>query len=210
MLTLAPLNILALFGAMALLAALPSISVLAVTSRAATSGFAAGAAVSLGVVLGDIVFILVTVLGLAILVDALGPWFILVRLLGGGWLIWLGLSLWRAAGKENEPAASRHTSHTSGFITGLLLTLGDQKAIFFYLGFLPAFLDMSVMTALDIALVALAAAVSVGGVKLVYAWVAARAGQVVTTARHTLILGRLAASVLVAAGLVVMAGIEVT
>lgn len=205
--TLTFTSALALFGAMALLAALPSISVLAVTSRAVTSGFAAGAAVSLGVVVGDIAFILVAVLGLAVLVEALGPWFVLVRLLGGLYLIWLGLNLWRATGKEDEVRASR-PSPASSFITGLLITLGDQKAIFFYLGFFPAFLDLSLMTALDIALVALIAAVSVGGVKLMYAWMAARAGHMVT-ARHALVLGRVGGMVLVAAGLAVLVGIEV-
>jgi len=50
---------------MALLAALPSASVALVITRSATLGVANGIAVSAGIVLGDLIFILLAIFGLS-------------------------------------------------------------------------------------------------------------------------------------------------
>jgi len=60
----------------------------------------------------------------------------------------------------------------SSFMTGLPITPGEQKAILFYLGFFPAFMDLKALTVPDALIVIAIAAVAVGGVKLGYAWVA--------------------------------------
>jgi len=51
-------NWIALFGAIAVLAAVPSMSVLTVAARSVSAGFAHGAAAAMGVVVGDVLFIL--------------------------------------------------------------------------------------------------------------------------------------------------------
>ncbi len=208
--SLDPNKIAALFGALALLAALPSVSVLAVTAKSASSGFIYGAFTALGIVVGDLIFILLAVFGLALLVETLGSLFFLINYAGGAYLIWLGLSLWRSNARSSttfnatstEPAANPEASRLTSLITGLLITLGDQKAIFFYLGFLPAFLDLATLTSIDIGIVVLVTFFAVGGVKLGYAYAAAQAG---------LLLGRSIGAVLnaVAAGIMVVAGIVI-
>ncbi|HRQ05881.1 MAG TPA: LysE family transporter, partial [Nitrosomonas halophila] len=65
-------SILALFVAMSVLAAVPSVSVLAVSAKSASFGFVHGACTVAGIVLGDIFFILFVVFGLALLVEAMG------------------------------------------------------------------------------------------------------------------------------------------
>lgn len=85
----------ALAGVMLVAAAIPSVSVLAVSARSAAHGIAHGLAVSLGIVLGDVLFILVAIYGLALLAAALGEHFAWIHYLGGIYLIWLGLGLWR-------------------------------------------------------------------------------------------------------------------
>ncbi|KAA3629937.1 MAG: LysE family translocator [Proteobacteria bacterium] len=173
-------TVLALAGAMAVLAAIPSVSVLAVIARASGSGFVHGAMTSLGIVVGDIVFILVAILGLSFLAEAMGPAFSVVKYAGAAYLAWLGVMLWRAGAR---PAAARgsgeNVTKASSFITGLLVTLGDQKAIFFYLGFFPAFLDLSRITIGETGIVIVVASLAVGGVKLVYAALADRARALV-------------------------------
>ena len=51
-------SIVALFSAMVVLAFIPSVSVLAVSTRSATSGFIHGVFTTLGIVVGDIIFII--------------------------------------------------------------------------------------------------------------------------------------------------------
>lgn len=75
-------TILALISVMAVLAAVPSASVLAVTAKSASSGFWQGALTAVGIILGDVIFILLAVFGLALLVDAMGAAFILVKYAG--------------------------------------------------------------------------------------------------------------------------------
>ena len=60
-------RLISLFFAMVLLAALPSTSVLTVVARSLSAGFWHGSVTALGIVAGDIVFILFAVYGLAVL-----------------------------------------------------------------------------------------------------------------------------------------------
>ena len=170
------LDVLTLFGAMAILAGIPSVSVLAVSTRAAAHGFLHGAAVTLGIVVADALFIALATLGLAALADAMGDAFIVIKVLGGVYMIVLGIVLWRSRPRSETRANPENASHLASFLSGLALTLGDQKAIFFYLGFLPAFVDLATVSALDIVVIILVATLAVGGVKLIYAYAAAKAG----------------------------------
>jgi len=168
----------ALFGAMALLAAVPSVSVLIVSARAASAGFGHGALAAAGIVAADILFILLALFGLALLAEVLGDAVIWLRYAAALWLAWLAFGLLRA-GAAPGPEAPPRPTRLSSFMAGFLLTLGDQKAILFYLGFFPAFLDLAAMTAADAIAIVLIAIVAVGGVKLAWAFAAARTGGIV-------------------------------
>lgn len=190
---------LTLFAAMSLLAAIPSLSVLAVTARAASAGFRQGAWVVLGIIVGDTVFIVLAIVGLQWLAAMLGDAFVWMRFLGGAFLLWLGFRLWRAEAVTEARTAGGVRVSTSSFMSGLLLTLGDQKAILFYLGFFPAFIDLAAMTPTDVLAVVIIAAAAVGSVKLAYAGVASRAGAL-TGPRLGRTLNRAAGGVLLAVG----------
>ena len=56
------------------------------------------------------------------------------------------------------------------FLSGLFLTLGDVKAIFFYASLFPIFIEISALRLADILLIVLVTIVSVGSVKLAYAF----------------------------------------
>ncbi|HDZ08830.1 LysE family translocator [Pseudohongiella sp.] len=210
--SLTPASLIALFSAMLVLSALPSISVLAVTSRALSGGFRHGAAVSAGVVTGDIIFILIVLFGLGLLLASAGSWVDYLKYAAAAYLLWMAVALWRSrnvTGAAGDTALHlRPTSLTSSFFSGLLLTLGDQKAVFFYLGFFPAFVDLSVLTVPDILLIVLITVITVGGVKLCYAWLVSRAGQTLALSSRarqlTRALNVLAALILVLAAAMVI------
>lgn len=199
--TLTPASLLSLLVALGLLAALPSVSVLAVSARAASHGFWRGVATAAGIVAGDLVFILLAVFGLVLLVEAMGPAFWLIQWAAPGYLFWLAWSLWRQVRTEAiDEGSAVPSGGWSAFFSGLLITLGDQKAILFYLGFLPAFMDLSALTWLDVGAIAVITLVSVGGVKVAYAWSANRAARW-AGGRAGQWLNRLAALMLGASGL---------
>lgn len=196
-------SMIALFGVMFVLAAIPSSSVLIVVSRSAASGFIHGVAVAFGIVAGDIFFILIAILGLSFLADAMGDLFVLVRYLGGAYLLWMGVSLWRSGSEVTKVDDIVDVSMLASFMSGLLLTLADQKAILFYLGFFPAFVNLSSLTMIDIGVIILITFVAVGGVKIVYAYMANRAVSLFSSrARYSLNI--IAGCLMVAVGLFVI------
>ena len=74
------------------------------------------------------------------------PWgegFVLVQTASGSFVIGMGENLWQAPLSGGDGVNVIKCSEFSSFLTGLLLTLGDQKALLFYLTFLPVFLDTS-------------------------------------------------------------------
>ena len=192
--TLTFLSILSLAAMLLALAALPSASVALVVSRAASAGLRQGAWVALGIVAGDLLFVGLALLGLLALADLLGETFLWIKLLGGAYLIILGSRPMRPSMRDSqhpplhphkpvEHAASQTadtpTTHPTApasavvsFGAGLLLTLGDIKAILFYASLFPAFVDVPALTGADMAVIALLTVVTVGGVKLGYAWLA--------------------------------------
>jgi threonine/homoserine/homoserine lactone efflux protein len=190
----------ALFCTMIMLASIPGVSVLTVSARAATFGFIHGAFTTLGIVIGDITFIILAIWGLAFLAETTGSFFVFIQYLGAVYLVVLGVGLWRSPGCTMNSEASRKSSLFSSFLTGLLITLADQKAVVFYLGFLPAFLDLSQVSYQDASIVLITAAAAVGSVKLGYAILAGRA-RILMSASLTQSLNRSAGAILITVGL---------
>lgn len=168
---------LALFGSMVILALLPGPGILAVVARTLASGLRHGASTVAGVVAGDFVFITLALLGLAALSELTGGFFAVVKYLGAAYLIWLGISvaLGKNAGTPVRPI--REASHLASFAAGLLTTLGNPKAILFYLSFFPAFMDLSTVSVLDATIIFAIATMAVGGVMYGYAYAAHRASR---------------------------------
>lgn len=170
-----PATTAAMFSVMLALALVPGVSVLTVSARTAAYGFVHGVSTTVGIVAGDIVFILIAIFGLSLLADATGDMFVVVKLLGGVILAWMAFSLWKTRAATDTISEHGGTSLFSSFITGLLITLADQKAILFYLGLLPAFIDLSMIGPGETAIIIVTASLAVGGAKLAYAGLANRA-----------------------------------
>jgi threonine/homoserine/homoserine lactone efflux protein len=193
-------SIVALFSAMAVLAAIPSVSVLAVFTRSATFGLMHGIFISLGIVAGDIIFILIAIGGLSLLAAKMGGLFVLIKYFGAAYLIFSGIRLCHTKPQDVKSEAIAHSSLGSSFLTGLLITLADQKATLFYLGFFPAFLDVTQISWMDTGMIVAIAIVAVGGVKLIYALIASQS-RVLIRSNLTQRLNLLAGYVMIAVGI---------
>ena len=96
--------------AMLVLAASPGPGVFSTVSRSLSCGFRPALAVISGIILGDIIFLLFAIFGLAILAQTLGSFFIIIKLLGGGYLIWLGIKTFCSDASPTEANAGATTS----------------------------------------------------------------------------------------------------
>lgn len=193
----------ALLATMLLLALVPSTSVFIVSARSAAFGFVHGASTALGVVVGDIVYILIAILGLAAIAESMQGLLMVFKYLGGIYLIWLGTRMWTANSKIKQPNNETLTPLNSSFLAGFLLTLADQKAILFYFVFFPAFIDLKTITLLDAAIIMIIATVAVGGAKLFYAFMGDKASHLLHSKIHHL-MNIFAATVMVLVGLLLI------
>jgi threonine/homoserine/homoserine lactone efflux protein len=189
-----------LFFTLAILATLPSTSVIAVVSRSIAGGFKHGIATSIGIVVGDICFIIIAILGLSVVAEAMGDLFIWVKLCGGVYLIWFSISLWQSNPISTNVNSIQQTSLFSSFLCGLFITLGDQKAILFYLGFFPVFIDLENVSPADIGIIITITIIAVGGVKVAYAFASNKAHSLLSNTPAKRILNRFASSAMFLAG----------
>lgn len=194
-----------LFGTMFVLALLPSPSVFAVVARSLSAGLIHGVLTAIGILVGDVVFILVAIGGLAAIANQITLLFELVKYLGVAYLIWLGTNLWRA---KTETVIVTNDSITPSlgvsFTCGLLITLGDPKAIIFYISFFPAFVDVSHLSLLSIGIVLGVAAIAVGGTKIAYAYLADQARVFFQRPSAKQRLNRIAAIIMIGTGLLTL------
>jgi threonine/homoserine/homoserine lactone efflux protein len=203
--TLAQLGLFAAAFAMAI--ASPGPVATAIVARAMAFGFAPGAAMAVGAVIGDIAFALAAMFGLA----ALSAWFetgvVVLKYVGAAWLIWLGWRLLTApAAALRDPGARPSRGELArGFAQGAVLNLGNPKAMLFYLAVFPGFFDVARLGLADVAaILALIVVICVAG-GLVWAFLAARAGRVFTSARAARAVNRVSGGALGAAGVAIAA-----
>ena len=198
-------EILVLFMIMAALALTPSASVALVVTRTSTGGLPSGGAVAAGIVLGDLVFVGLAILGMTALAEAMGGLFLVMRYLAAAYLIWFGIGLLRSQPARPAASSSRSASTLSAsFLSGLFLTLGDIKAIFFYASLFPAFVDLTAIGATDIAIIVALTVVAVGGVKLGYAYFASQIISAVVGSRAARVARIATGGCMVGAGVYVM------
>jgi leucine efflux protein len=119
--------------------ALPGPGTFALLTSTGKGGFRAGAAATLGLIVGDQVLLWLAVAGVAALLAANPLVFKAVQYVGAAYLGWLGLRLLLAKGEGAASPVSiepRHYARQAFFITLL-----NPKAIVFYMAFFPLFID---------------------------------------------------------------------
>jgi len=199
-------NIVALFGAMFVLALIPSLSVFTVVARSITYGFTHGLMTAIGIVIGDIILIILAIYGLsAIAATTMSHLLLVIKYFGGAYLICLGILLCRLKPQPLEIENLQKSSHIASFLSGLSITLSDQKAILFYVSFFPAFVDLKSITISDVSTIVAIAIITVGGIKIGYAYMADRARRFFKNSRIRKVVNLIAASVMIAAGTLLIA-----
>lgn len=193
-----------LFSVMIVAACIPSISTLTVSARSISLGFIHGIFTTIGIVIGDILFILIAIYGLTVIHHILGDYFFLIHYLGGIYLIWLGFLLLHTRPKNNSIKDNNRSSLLSSLLSGLFITLADQKAILFYMGFLPAFLDPATATYIDTITIILLATFAIFIPKLSYAYLAVKAGSFFQNNRITELINTIAGAIMICVGIYLM------
>lgn len=198
-------SLFALVAALALFVATPGPGILAIVSCALGRGFPTAAGLAVGLVAGDLFYLSLALFGLGLIAKTLGVLFLVVKIVGAAYLIWLGVGLWRAPPVIAELGAGERRGPLRSVLSGLGVGLGNPKVIGFYLGVLPAFVDIPSLTIADSAKIIVAVALVVGSICLIYARLAVGARRFLTSPQRIRLMNRTAGTVMIGSGIAIAA-----
>jgi len=121
----------------------PGPNSLLVLSHGALHGHRRTRATVLGGSLGFVALIGLSMLGIGALLQATAGALFVLKLVGGAYLVWLGVQLWRSPGIRLDVAdgSTRGVTDARLFRQGLLAAVSNPKVLLFYGAFLPQFID---------------------------------------------------------------------
>jgi threonine/homoserine/homoserine lactone efflux protein len=192
---------LAFTAATAVLLVIPGPTILLVVSYALGQGMRTALPVAVGVALGDLTAMTLSMLGLGALLATSSLLFTALKWAGALYLVWLGIQLWRAGGTRN-PAPIRAQAPAPRMLGhAWLVTALNPKSLTFFVAFLPQFIDRRLdfwpqMLSFEATFVALAFANAAA-----YGLIASRARRLMASPRVIAAFNRLGGTLLIGAGI---------
>jgi RhtB (resistance to homoserine/threonine) family protein len=136
-----------LFSAAALLAIMsPGPAILLAISNSLTHGTRSVYLSALGNEIGIMIVSLSAVLGLGVILQTSTTLFLMIKVIGAAYLIYLGVRQWRSKtnlfDRQNTEAKKARTNK-SFFLEGLLIAVTNPKAILFFTALFPQFININ-------------------------------------------------------------------
>ena len=185
---------------------IPGPTVTLVVSQALARGRSSVVPLVLGVALGDVTAMTLSLLGLGALLAVSSTLFAALKWIGALYLIYLGWRLWRAdpvqfqeAGMQSQ-ASSRSLRNRAFLVTAL-----NPKGIAFFVSFLPQFVDYQQPILMQFILLGASFLVLATANAALYAFFSGRLRETVQNTRILRWFNRLGGTALIGAG-IVMAG----
>ena len=191
-------------GTLAVAAASPGPGVTALVARVIGRGLAGAGAFAAGLIVGDLVWLAVAILGLAVVAQTFHEVFAVIKYAGAAYLVYLAWRMWVAPVAARDIKADAHRDgRLRLFLAGLALTLGNPKVVAFYLALLPNIIDLpgvGLFGYVELAGVAVVILTTVFGA---YAVAAARARALFRSPRAMRLLNRAGGTMLAGAAVAV-------
>ncbi len=196
-----------LFGiAFAVSAAVPGPDTMLLFSRTLERGATAGIAVAIGLTLGKLLLLTAALLGLSALAIALGPLFVMIKIAGAVYLVFLGIKLWRRASGTRVASPPHQRSSQAQWAKnvslGVAITLSNPQALLFYVAVLPTIVGSRPLSAVTLVALAATLAAIMIVVAGLYVGLASKISAALTAKRRRL-TDRASAVIMVATGVVI-------
>lgn len=183
----------------------PGPFIAAIAARSAAYGFRSAFSLAIGAAIGDKIWILSAIFGLALIAQHYADILTVLRFVGAAWLTWLGTKLMvgRSGMIRADRSIVRREPFWQGIATGLMLMLGNPKAALFFLVLFPGFFDMTALTWVDAVLI-VGVSTPIGlGSDLAYAWAADRARRMLADGKAARRIDQATGGVLAGAGIAI-------
>ena len=193
----------AFIGVAALLTVMPGADMALVTKNVLAVGRRRAMLTIVGICAGCVIHATASALGLSAILATSATAFNVVKTLGAGYLIWIGVQSIRESRNAAAPVQSSDSSRRARlgpFLQGFLTNILNPKVAVFYLTFLPQFISPG-EPVLKRSLVLASIHIAMGFVWLTaYAWFIDRVGAVLTRPRVKMWLERVTGGLLVVLG----------
>jgi threonine/homoserine/homoserine lactone efflux protein len=187
-------------------AASPGPGIIAIVARVIGRGAQGAVAYSAGFVIGDLVWLTVAILGLAVVAQAFTEVFLVIKYAGAAYLLYLAYRMWTTPARAVDVVADiGHESRGRLFLTGLAISLGNPKVIAFYVALLPSLIDVTRVSVSGFAELAAICIAVLTIVLSVYVIAAVRARALFTSPRAMRLLNRTGGTMLAGAAIAVAA-----
>lgn len=193
----------AFIGVAALLTIIPGADMALVTKNVLMVGRTRATLTIVGICAGCVVHATASALGLSAILATSATAFNVVKTLGAGYLIWIGIQSIRDSRSSVAPIQSNEASKRARFgpfLQGFLTNILNPKVAVFYLTFLPQFVSPG-DPVLERSLLLASIHIAMGFVWLTaYAWFIDRVGAVLTRPRVKMWLEGVTGGLLIALG----------
>jgi threonine/homoserine/homoserine lactone efflux protein len=139
-------SLLVFTGALFVAAASPGPGIAAIVARVLGCGMNGAIAFTAGVALGDVVWLTVAILGLALVAQTFHLVFLAIKYAGAAYLLYLAWKLWSAPVAQDVAPDASDIKRARLFLGGLAVTMGNPKVMVFYLALLPNIIDLKTVT----------------------------------------------------------------
>lgn len=119
---------------------IPGAGTLTILNATARNGVGAGIGAVLGTIVGDFLFMVAAVAGLAAVMNANPVFFKILQWFGAAYLCWLGWQLLRLPLSRDAAHSEAHKSAWLYFRQGCAVSLTNPKVVLFFVAFFPLFL----------------------------------------------------------------------
>lgn len=136
-----PEVLLAFLLATLVFAYMPGPAVLYVAAQTMSRGRKAGFMAVLGIHLADYVHVLAAALGLSAIFRHVPELYLVMKLLGAAYLIWIGIGFFRGVAPVSPATAPAPRSPIRALVDSLAVELLNPKTTIFFVSFLPQFVD---------------------------------------------------------------------
>ncbi|MBV0913428.1 LysE family translocator [Anianabacter salinae] len=202
--TISALELAAYAGALLILFLTPGPVWVALVARALSGGFHAAWPLALGVVVGDMLWPFLAILGVAWILTVFSGFLVALKWVAAATFLVMGVLIWRNADVElSKDSRLTRPGMLAGFAAGLAVIIGNPKAILFYMGMLPGFFDITRVTWMDMVVISLISAIVPLAGNLVLALSIDRVKRLLSSPQAVRRTNRTAGGLLIAVGLVI-------
>ncbi|MBI1492950.1 LysE family translocator [Halocynthiibacter styelae] len=159
----------------------------------------------LGIALRDLTWLTVAVVGLAAVAKTFAEAFLVIKIMGAVYLLYLGWVFWTADVSETRIRTTKEGTALSSVFAAYMVTLGNPKSIIFYLALLPSVVDLDRVDLVQWLILAVLTTAVLFAVLIPYAMLAAKARAVMSDTSALRKLNQVAAGVIGAAGALILA-----